>query len=180
MARPSSIDRLPPEIRGMIGTLRQNGATIDQILAKLRELDAEVSRSALGRHIHHISIIGERIRRSREVAEALAQNLGDAPEAKQSSVNIETLHSIVMDMFAQTDDEGRPLTLDPQAVMMLSRSLQSLASARKTDTDTVFKIRRETAQQAADAAETVGKASGVSVETVQAIRAKILGVAQAK
>jgi len=51
MARMSTVDRLPPEVRELIERLRGNGRTIDEILAKLRDLDAEVSRSALGRHI---------------------------------------------------------------------------------------------------------------------------------
>jgi predicted DNA-binding transcriptional regulator YafY len=162
----------------MIGTLRQNGATIDQILDKLRELDADVSRSALGRHVHHISILGERIRRSREVAQALVENLGDAPESRQARLNIETMHSIIMDMFAQTGDDGQPLTLDPESALQLSRALQALASARKTDADAVLKIRQEATKQAATAAESVAKARGLSAETVQAIRANILGIAQ--
>ena len=64
MARPSSISRLPPEIREAIGALRQDGRTIDEILAKLRELApaAEVSRSALGRHVQVLDRIGEQLR----------------------------------------------------------------------------------------------------------------------
>jgi DNA-binding transcriptional ArsR family regulator len=51
MAHMSTIRRLPAELREMIARLRQNGLTIDEIMAKLHELDVGVSRSALGRHI---------------------------------------------------------------------------------------------------------------------------------
>ena len=60
MARPSSIDQLPETVRAEIGRLRQNGRTIDEILAHLRKLDgiAPISRSALGRHLQHMEKLG--------------------------------------------------------------------------------------------------------------------------
>jgi len=59
MARPSSIERLPAELRELIGHLRERGRTIDEILAKLAELDVDVSRSALGRHVQHLDAAGD-------------------------------------------------------------------------------------------------------------------------
>ena len=89
MGRPSSIDQLPEEIRAEIGRLRGMGWTIDQILEKLRELlDSAPSRSALGRHIAGMDKLGERMRRSRQVAEALVRELGDAPESRAARLNI--------------------------------------------------------------------------------------------
>ena len=175
MARPSSIDRLPPELRELIGDLRERGITIDEILAKLGELGAEVSRSALGRHVKELDQLGERIRRSREIANALAKRLGDAPESRQAQVNIELMHTVVMDLL--TPDEEGKVSMDAEQVMLLSRSLQALTSASKSDADLVLKIRQEAAKQAATAAEKVTKAHGLSAETVQAIRASILGIA---
>ena len=64
---PSSIDKLPVEVRELIGRLREQGATIDDILAKLGELDVEVSRSALGRHVKGLAEVGEQGRHARSV-----------------------------------------------------------------------------------------------------------------
>ncbi len=66
MARPSSVDQLPDDIRAEIGRLRMQGVTIDGILVHLRQLHGatQVSRSALGRHIKGIEKLGERIRRA--------------------------------------------------------------------------------------------------------------------
>ena len=66
--QPSSIDRLPEEIRAAIGKLRTQGRSIDEILAHLGTMDVEVSRSALGRHVKRLATLQERMRSSREMA----------------------------------------------------------------------------------------------------------------
>ena len=58
MARPSTIQRLPTEVRELIAELREEGRTIDEVLEKLRELRLDVSRSALGRHVKQLDAIG--------------------------------------------------------------------------------------------------------------------------
>ena len=63
MPRPSSISRLPAEIRDKIGALRAEGRTIDEIVAKLEELNVDVSRSALGRHCKRLESVQANIRR---------------------------------------------------------------------------------------------------------------------
>jgi hypothetical protein len=100
MPRPSTIDRLPGQVRELIGKLRQDrGLTIDEILDHLRQLDVEVSRSALGRHVKGLAKMGERLRRSRAMAEGLARQLGDAPGDQVARVNIELLHSFIAEAF---------------------------------------------------------------------------------
>lgn len=48
VSRPSSVDRLPAEMRDAIGRLRDAGHTIDEIMAHLADMESMVSRSALG------------------------------------------------------------------------------------------------------------------------------------
>jgi Bacteriophage Mu, Gp27 len=181
MARPSSIDRLSAELRELIGDLRERGITIDEILAKLGELGAEVSRSALGRHVKELDQLGERIRRSREIANALAKRLGDAPESRQAQVNIELMHTVVMDLL--TPNEQGAVVMDAEQVMLLSRSLQALTSASKSDADQVLKIRREIAaeqkakldQMEREAAK-AGTSRGFDPETLRRVRTEIYGL----
>ena len=179
---PSSIDKLPPEIRELIGRLRENGATSDQIKAKLDELDADVSRSALGRHIKGLAEIGERLRHSREVATALVSRFGDEPDNRVARLNIELMHGLVMQAITATTEgeDGEPggaVTFTPEDTMFLARSLHSLATAQKTDTDRLLKVRVEVAKEAAKAVETVGKAKGLTKETMDAIKHAVLGIA---
>ena len=138
MARPTTISRQAPEIRELIGRLREQGRTIDEILAKLRELDVDVSRSALGRHVKQLDAIGEELRRSRAIAEAMVQRFGDAPESKTARLNIELMHGLLMKLMVGED--GGTVTLEPQDAYFAATALQRLAMASKADVDREVKI----------------------------------------
>lgn len=174
MARPSSIQRLPAAIRELIGSLRSRGHTIDEILEHLRELDVDVSRSALGRHTQQLDTIGEQIRRSRWVGEALIERLGEAPESRQARINIELMHSLIMDLLA--GEGGETVKLTPESAMLLATSLSRLAAAHKSDVDRELKLRERVATAAADKVEEVARGAGLSGDTVEQFRRAILGV----
>jgi hypothetical protein len=190
MARASTVDQLPEEVRAEIGRLRRNGRTLDEILAHLRQLDgiAPVSRSALGRHLQGMAKLGERMRRSRQVAEALVKELGDAPESQAARLNIELLHTVVLDLFMRAGDgeEGvdaggtAALAGDPQGVMFLAKSLESLARASKTNVDFLAAAEKRAAEvakrEAATAVEAVARERGISADTLAAMKAGIFGV----
>lgn len=159
MPRQSTIRRLPPEIREQIGSLLNQGRKLDEILAHLRELGApDVSRSALGRYKQHLDKVGEKLRRSREVAEALIAKLGNAPESKALRLNVELMHGVLMDLALSANEDGeaeeggeakaKGVTLDAQDAMWLSKALDHLSRASKTDVDLVTKIREQAAKEA--------------------------------
>jgi hypothetical protein len=187
--RPSTIDKLPQEIRELIGRLRESGSSIDQILGKLQELDAEVSRSALGRHVKTLAEVGERMRGARAMAEALTARFGDQPDDRVSRLNFQLMHGIVFETLvaAPSSDqieldaegkpvEGQPLTLDPKQVKFLSGALKDLASAQKLDADRILRIEADARLRAASAGGKEAKAMGLSEEQVRKIEHAILGV----
>lgn len=182
MPRQSTIRKLPPKIRDHIGALMDQGRTLDEIVAKLAELDVRVSRSALGRYKQHIDKVSERIRRSREVAEALVRNLGEEPESKTARLNIELMHSVVLDMLSQinsdgeTDEDGNTvLTLDPMGAMLMAKSLDHLSKAAAKDADLVGKLRDDARKEAAKVAGDVARKAGMSDEAIAEIRS-VLGI----
>ncbi len=188
MGRASSIDQLPAEIREEIGRLRDGGATLDQIVAHLRGLAAVVSRSALGRHVKGMEAVGEKLRRSRSVAEVLVRQLGDAPASRTMQLNLELMHTVILDLFmgakegdAEIDGDGlAALQGNPEGVMMLAKALDHLGRASKTDLEFVERTQRLAAEratkEAAGAAVLVAKERGISAETIEAIKAGIFGV----
>lgn len=188
MARPSSIDRLPGEVRETIARLRERGRTLDEILAHLAALDVEVSRSALGRHVRSMAKIGERLRRSRVLAEALIREHGDAPESKAARVNIEILHTYISDLMDLAGDEGEDAeralaTLrDPRAIALLSEATERLTKASRHNVEYIEKVEaRATAKARREAAEVVeaeARKRGLSAETAEAFKAAIFGLAQ--
>ncbi|KAA0678087.1 DUF3486 family protein [Roseomonas genomospecies 6] len=172
MAR-STIERLPKEIREEIGRLRQGGRTIDEILDKLRELGADVSRSAVGRHVKKIEEIGAKLRQSREIAEALVRELGDEPDTKVTRLNIEMGHTLIMRLLSGETEFG------PEEVMFLTSSIQKLASARKTDADLIMKLQADADKKAMAAMETVAKKRGLTPEAIASIKEDFLGIRKA-
>jgi hypothetical protein len=180
MGRRSSIARLPAEIREAIGRLRNDGRTIEEILAKLRELNAEVSRSALGRHVKQLDEIAEQLRNSRAVAEALIARFGEEPDNRVARLNIELMHGIVMKLLVTEDgDAGK---LDPQETMFVANALNRLAGAQKLDTDRELQIRREMAKEATKKLDQAVKDAGasgekgLSADRIAQLRRDFLGV----
>jgi len=184
MGRKSKFAQLPAEIREKIADLHHNGRTLDQIMAKLAELDVEdVSRSGLHRHVKGLDKITERLRRSRHIAESLVKKFGSAPENKVMRLNIEMMHGVIMDIISQVDDnEGggaENIILKPADAMFLAKSLDHLAKAARYDADSILAERAEAAKvaltQAAEAVDTMARKNGLTQATVQAIRDRILG-----
>lgn len=179
MARPSKIDRLPPEIRDLIGRLREGGRTIDEILAKLNELDVDVSRSGLHRHVQRWDKIRARLQESRAAAEAIMSQLGESGDNRQARFNIELMHASLQSLLSGGED-GEPVTLDPEGAMLLSSAIRNLVSASKTDQDRELRIRKEIAADMAKKAEAVvdqvAKKHGLSREGRAELKAGFLGI----
>jgi len=151
--RKSKIDRLPKPVREKVGELVDAGRTIDEILEALRALDIDdISRSSVGRHVKKLNVVAERVRRSREVADALVRRIGDVGESKALRLDVELMHSAMLDLLMGGED-GEAVTLDPEAAMFMARSLRDLA-----------------------AAATAAAEAGLSAETVNTIKSRILGI----
>lgn len=186
MARPSTIDRLPAEIREAIGRLRDHGKTIDEILEHLRQMEVEVSRSALGRHIQGMEAVGERLRRSRAVSEALVRQLGDAPESTTARLNIEMMHSFVFDFMSSAEGEGANADAaaaalrEPKAMALLAETTERLTKASRHNVEFIAAVEKRAEERAKKAAmkavETVAKQGGLSGDTIAAIKAGIFGI----
>lgn len=189
--RPSSIDRMPAVIKDWIGRLRDQGRTLDEIIAKLRELDVEAlpSRSALHRHLQKIDRVSEKMRRSRDVAEVLVRRLGDGEMDKATRLNIELMHSAIFDLLASADDDGndadgQPVTLDPMQVMLLSKAIDHLGKASKDDVARTItiekraaeKARAEALKDAADTAASQAREAGMSEQDIARLRRNVLGL----
>lgn len=186
MARPSKIDRMDPEINEIIGRLRQHGRTIDEILDHLRTLEIEVSRSALGRHVQSMEKVGERMRRSRALSDALGRRLGDTAESKLTSLNIELMHGFLFDVLSAVEDEGeegermQALLRDPKALKLFAETAERLTKASRLNVEFVDQVEKRAAArakaEAAKAVDAVAKEKGLTGATIAAIKASILGV----
>ncbi len=186
------MDKLPQEIRDEIDRLRANGHSIDELITALRELDiTDISRSALGRHLHKREKLTAQLVRTKAMAEALAKRTGEGGASQFARANIELLHGIILDLHMAADGEGEDdkswletLKGNPKGVEALAKALDHLTRASKTDAEFVKEIEAQTEarmrRQAEKAVNQVAKKQGLSSDTVAALMTGMFGVKRGK
>ncbi len=180
MGRKSSLRRLPPEILQEVNRLLSEGRfTLAEILEHLRGMGVEtVSRSALGRQKQKIDRIAAKLRQSREMTETLVKEIGPSVvEGQQGRLLVQTLRDLVFDHLAARGEEGD--LGDPKSLMALARTLKDMAQANRLDQDFETKVRERIQKETVKAVEDVTREAGLSAETVEAIKSRILGVKDA-
>lgn len=182
------MDRQPEEIRDEIDRLRAHGHSIDEIISALRELDiTDISRSALGRHLHKREKLTAQLIRTRAMADALAKRTGEGGASQFARANIELLHGIILDLHMAAEGEGESdqswietLKGNPKGVEALAKALDHLTRASKTDADFVAQVEERTEKRLRAQDEKnlkmLAKEKGLSDETTKMIRDRILGV----
>ncbi|CAI9120460.1 DUF3486 family protein [Brytella acorum] len=186
MGRPSSIDRLPPEIRELINRLRDKGHTIDEIMRKLGELEVvQISRSSVGRYVKARAKIGERLQRTRVISEALIRERGNEPPSRTARLNIELLQTAIFDIFGLLDEGSDEAVADqlknnPKAIHDIAKAMDHLTRSSRNDLDyereLEASIRAKLATEARSGFEQEAKRQGLSADTVSALMAGAFGV----
>lgn len=181
--QPSSIDRLDPRLQSVLADLRRRGRTVTEIHEHLSNLGADVSRSAIGRHVKTMAEIGEEMRRAEHTARFLVEEFGEATDERVARANMRILQGAILRLQTERplDDDGQPVEMDAGEAKELSLVLQRLVSAQRMDADRSLKLRAEAKRQAqedaAQAVEAVAKrAGGLTRKTIDEIKAEILGI----
>lgn len=182
--RPSKIDRLPEEVREMIGKLRRNGRSIDDIMRKLGELDLDAlgisdtdmpSRACVGRHVQELDALAEEMRRQKTIAEAMVERGLVIDQGQTAKLNISLAHGLLTRLLF---NNGSVTTLDAEEAMFVCRSIQSLTSSAKADTDRELKVRQQLAKEAAEAARKIATDMGLTRDAVELFQREMLGLAK--
>jgi len=146
MPRVSGFKKLPPDVRDMIGKLREQGRTIDEILDALKALDIAVPRATLGDWTKKIDAVAARMEQSRVMADALVRRFGEEPESKTARLNMRMMHTVLYDALERALGGGGTFT--PSETMQLSKALDHITRAAKSDADFVAKTRAEARKEA--------------------------------
>ena len=125
----SSIKRLPPELREAVDQAIADGATIDEITARIRAKGEDCSRSAVGRYAKNMRDLIRQQQETDRTIKAWAQALGERPEGDVGRILIETLQSMVLDTMA--DLRGRDEPVPTQELARLSHILKRIESHRQ-------------------------------------------------
>ena len=140
MGAKSTIRRLPIEVQEEILGCLNEGFTVDELVDLVKErAGADISRSAMGRFAQKARPSVEKVYESRQVAKAMAKELGaDDGSMNQGIINI--LQSSILNIVQTITDDGE---LDLKTLNVLTRSVRELAVASKSNIDAVARAREE-------------------------------------
>ena len=176
----STIEKLPREVREALDewlrdrTITQAEAT-RRANAMLEELGLpqRISQGALNRYAARMTLVGEKMRQSREIAEAWIDKLGSAPGGKLAHLVIEMLRTLAYDLTlhlheGDLDDKSLPRVVNAAArvalmAQRLERSSEMVARRER-------QLKRDAAEElAAKAASDTRRGSAITPERLHEI-----------
>lgn len=134
-----------------------------------------VSRSAFNRTAMGIAMHGRRLQETREIAAVLAPKLDQAGDNSVTLMVAESIKTLIFEMLSNAGN----LPADgatAEMLMMTARALTAAEQAKKISSETRKKIESELQEKASKAVDAVAKTAGLSAETVDKIKSKILGI----
>ncbi|TAD86530.1 MAG: DUF3486 family protein [Alphaproteobacteria bacterium] len=182
MGRRSSLELISPALLDEINRQLDAGYTLDQVVAHIQAMGGEVSRSAIGRHKLARQRTLARLRDAQAAAKEWLHVLKADAESDVGQLLAEMVKVLAFRTVSEAEDEGE--TVDPKSLLMLAKTLQSLASADqardKLIAAAVKRAREEAAAEAAAKVEAVldevSVSAGLSATTVAALKAQFLGL----
>lgn len=171
MARRSTIDELDPRIKKSIDACLREGVTIDELVKKILQLGASVSRSAVGRYSKNFNDTMEKVNQARFMANALVDDIGDQSEQKIARANIELLHSALMNLLVEA--EGN---VPAKMILPLARAAKELAAATKLDQEAIIEASKIMQKKAAQAVDGAAVSMGMTAETREKFNKIIFGI----
>lgn len=179
MPNKSKLRLLPPELRTELDRLfREDRIGVREISAYLQERGFDVSKSAVGRAKQKFEEVARHIRDSNIMAQAIVAQIGTEPENNVGRLVGQSLQGLLLQ--AQREHVSEDGEVDLDAVKVMAEAFRNIAAGLKSDVDAQLKIRAAFAKDAAKAVERVMTERGLSGDTVDAIKATILGLSEKK
>ncbi len=186
--RKSKIELLPEDIRAQLNVLIRSGDMTqkdirDAVNQMIEEAglpdDAKLSRTGFNRYAKRMEDMGQRLRQSREVAEVWITKLGEAPTSDVGKLLQEFVRTMAFEtsMRLMEDADEKKEVIPPKALNQLALVVQRIEQAAMTSHKVEKEIRKAFAEEAAEQAEQIVREAGITDETVQSVKNKILGIA---
>lgn len=181
MPAPSKISRLPEEIRAWLDSeLIKRGFGGYQELEKqiLAAHGVEIDHSTLHRYGHKLKRKLEAIRASTQAATAIAEAAPDDADLRSAAVMslVQTeIFDVLVNLQEASDEDIDQVT----RVKLLSQAAKNIATlSRASVNQKKWSIEiRDRARAVADEVQSTARAAGMSEETAEIWRKKILGIA---
>jgi len=188
MARPSSIDLLPKDAREALQAwLRDPSITQSEATERTNDLLEElglkqnISRQAVNRYDIKMREVGQRLQQSRQMAEMWMGKLGAEPDGNIGRLVNQIMQTLALDVSLAVQDGEVSAAEAPEVAKMLKNmaiAMERLEKAASENVKREAEIRDKVKKEAADTAAKIAKKGGMSKETVDSIKAGILGVKQ--
>lgn len=179
MAKRSSVELLPQNIRHELERkLSENGFSNYTALAEwLSEQGYEISRSAVHRYGAKIQRRFANIKASTEAARLIAEGASDEGDTRSEAL-VAMVQTELFDALVEIGEMSEMGAVDKfTMISKASRNIADLTSASTRLKEYQAKLQVKIEQTAQDVAKTVKK-GGLSDETADEIRRKILGIGQ--
>lgn len=134
-----------------------------------------ISRSAFNRTALRVALLSRRLQETREIASVIAPKLEEAGDESLTLMVAETLKTLIAEMLGNAGE----LSADGDTAMMLmatARALKHAEEAKRIGADGRRKYESDLKSQAVKAVDMVAKEKGLTQESVDAIKAKVLGL----
>ena len=148
----SAVATLPAELREAVDKAIADGATIDEITARVRAEGENCSRSAVGRYSQNYRAMLRKQQESDRFMTQWMKEYGERPRGQAGLILIETMRTMVMDTMAAFSERGEPVPM--QELERLTRVLK-----RIEDTDRLRLARERAAAKEAEAAAKAAEAA---------------------
>jgi len=161
-------DELPAEVRAQVDRLLIEQATYDEIKAFLDSEGYDISRSAIGRYGHDFLAAYQNLRIIEDKSRALVSEAGDGMVLEEAAAKLFSQMILEAQLSGKLDIKKLPRIISDFAKLQTST-----VSRERLKRD----IAERVAQTADDVAKTVKK-SGLSEDTAEEIRKKIMGISK--
>lgn len=130
------------------------------------------SFSAFNRYSIKLATLTRRLEETREIAAAISKRFDAEASDDLTLIAAEAIKTLIFEMIIAKGEAG----IDPKGAANLSNALKSAAMAQGVSTARRIKVEKEFKAGVEEAVETVVREKGMTTETAEAIKAKILGV----
>lgn len=187
--RLSSIELLPPECDGIIAWAAQELAErsrtqtdiyaefvqqCEDLMAEHRgEIEFEIpSFSSFNRYAVRLATMTRRLEETREIAASMADRFDPQGSDDLTRIAAEAIKTLVFELLTMAGEGG----MSAKDAMQLANALRAASQAQTVSTARRQKIEAEFADKVEEAVEVVAKSRGLTSDTVESIKAQILGV----
>lgn len=177
----SSIDRLPDDIREKLQELlRDPRCTQLDATARINGILEEeghperLSKSAVNRYAVKMEEVGAKLRQSREVARMWIGRLGSEPQGEVGKLLNEVVRNLAFEAALRASEDDEPI--EPKMLKNLAIAVERLERAASQNMKVEEEIRKQKERLKQETLKAVEAEGGLSDETVDAIKKRILGI----